>query len=614
VRYGSVCSGIEAASVAWEPLGWKASFLSEIDKFPRAVLAAHYPKVPLHGDFTTIQAGEYDPIDLLVGGTPCQSFSVAGLRGGLADGRGNLALEYLKLAQRLRPKWLVWENVPGVLSSAGGRDFGSILGGLVELGYGFAYRVLDAQYFGVPQRRRRVFVVGYLGDWRRAAAVLFERHSLQGHSPPRREARQGSSTYAATGIGEFGEGLGTLRAQGGDCGGGSEHLIAGALKASLSSTQCPNEDATLIVSADDVSLCLNAGKMARMDPDTETFISVVRNGNAKQWPADVAGTLDAHYGDKQGLEDQHVFGQNASRFVHGVYCRASGQANADTLLDQAPTLNCNGDLAPIIAHALRADGFDASEDGSGRGTPLVPVAFSSKDHGADAGYLSPTLRAMGHSGSHANAGGQVAIAYALQERAGCENPNAGPDGAGYREGASYTLEARQTPQAVAYNITPSQSNKDYNARASERSQAITGNGNRPSARGGDVIAFDTTQMTSKANRSNPQAGDPSHPLAAGAHAPAIAFNARQDPTHGPVADPLGTKDTGHGFLRGSAVRRLTPRECERLQGFPDDYTLISHRGKPSADGPRYKALGNSMAVPVMAWIGQRIQMVEEQAA
>jgi DNA (cytosine-5)-methyltransferase 1 len=164
--------------------------------------------------------------------------------------------------------------------------------------------------------------------------------------------------------------------------------------------------------------------------------------------------------------------------------------------------------------------------------------------------------------------------------------------------------------AVAYNITPSQSNKDYNARASERSQAITGNGNRPSARGGDVIAFDTTQMTSKANRSNPQAGDPSHPLAAGAHAPAIAFNARQDPTHGPVADPLGTKDTGHGFLRGSAVRRLTPQECERLQGFPDDYTLISHRGKPAADGPRYKALGNSMAVPVMRWIGERISMVE----
>lgn len=411
LRYGSVCSGIEAATAAWHPLGWRPSFFSEIDKFPRAVLSAHYPKVPLHGDFTTIRAGEYDPIDLLVGGTPCQSFSVAGLRGGLADGRGNLALEYLRLAQRLRPKWLVWENVPGVLSSAGGRDFGSILGGLVELGYGFAYRVLDAQFFGVPQRRRRVFVVGYLGDWRRAAAVLFERDCLSGNPAPRREAGQRAAPTISART-EGGGGLGT-------------------------------------------------------DFDLD--------GGVIQWPAQVAGTLDAHYGDKMGLEDQHVFNQHGSRFVE-----------------------------------------------------------------------SP-------------------VAYALQERAGSENPDAGPDGAGYREGASYTLEARQTPQAVAYNITPSQSNKDYNARASDRSQAITGNGNRPSARGGDVIAFGSKEYA---------------------------------------------QDAGHGFLRGSAVRRLTPRECERLQGFPDDYTLITYRGKPAADGPRYKALGNSMAVPVMAWIGERIAMVE----
>jgi len=188
MRYGSVCSGIEAASVAWAPLGWRASFFSEIEPFPRAVLKHHFPAVPLHGDFTTIESNQYEPIDVLVGGTPCQSFSVAGLRGGLADGRGNLALEYLRLAQRTRPRWLVWENVPGVLSSNGGRDFGAILGGMVELGYGIAYRVLDAQFFGVAQRRRRVFVVGYLGDWRRAAAVLFERHSLSGDPSPRREA------------------------------------------------------------------------------------------------------------------------------------------------------------------------------------------------------------------------------------------------------------------------------------------------------------------------------------------------------------------------------------------------------------------------------------------
>ena len=173
--------------MAWHILGWEPAFFSEIEQFPREVLAHHYPEVPCHGDFTTIREDDYGSIELLVGGTPCQSFSIAGLRGGMDDERGNLALEFIKLAQRKWPKWVVWENVPGVLSSNGGRDFGSFLGALAEIGYGFAYRVLDAQYFGVAQRRRRVFVVGYLGDWRRAAAVLFERESLSGNPAPIRE-------------------------------------------------------------------------------------------------------------------------------------------------------------------------------------------------------------------------------------------------------------------------------------------------------------------------------------------------------------------------------------------------------------------------------------------
>ena len=179
MKYGSVCSGIEAATHAWHPLGWEASFFSEIEKFPRQVLAHHYPNTPLHGDFTTIQKGNYDPIQLLVGGTPCQSFSVSGLREGLNDPRGNLMLEFGALAKRLQPKWVVWENVPGVLSSNGGKDFGSFLAMLGELGYGFAYRIFDSQYFGVAQRRKRVFVVGCLGDWRSAAAVLFEQDSCE---------------------------------------------------------------------------------------------------------------------------------------------------------------------------------------------------------------------------------------------------------------------------------------------------------------------------------------------------------------------------------------------------------------------------------------------------
>lgn len=237
MRYGSVCSGVEAATLAWRGLGWKPAFFSEIEPFPRAVLAARWPEVPLHGDFTTIEGDEYGAIDLLVGGTPCQSFSLAGLRGGLADDRGNLALEYILLADRKRPRWLVWENVPGVFTSCRdveehpdaipGEDFAAFLSGLVRWdvpvpaggwqnsgvispapvdgAYGVAWGVLDAKHFGVPQRRRRVFVVGYLGDWRRPAGVLLEPHCLSGAAPPERAPGQGLSGVVAGGAGEGGE-------------------------------------------------------------------------------------------------------------------------------------------------------------------------------------------------------------------------------------------------------------------------------------------------------------------------------------------------------------------------------------------------------------------------
>ncbi len=192
MNYLSVCSGIEAATVAWHPLGWKAVAYSEIEPFPSAVLAHHYPDVPNVGDMTKFKEWDFGSktIDLLVGGTPCQSFSVAGLRKGLDDPRGNLALIYCGILDKFRPKWFVWENVPGVLSSNGGRDFGSFLGAVAELGYGFAYRVLDAQYFGVAQRRRRVFVVGHIGNWRSAAEVLFEPESLRRNSAPSKTKRK----------------------------------------------------------------------------------------------------------------------------------------------------------------------------------------------------------------------------------------------------------------------------------------------------------------------------------------------------------------------------------------------------------------------------------------
>ena len=205
-KYLSICSGIESATLAWEPLGWEAIAFAEIDDFRSSVLKYHYPEVENYGDFTKIQKSDLqgtDP-DLLVGGTPCASFSIAGLRRGFGEDRGNLALEFIKLAKRLQPRWLLWENVPGLLSSEEGRDFGTFLGGLAECRYGFAYRVLDTQYIrtqrfpkALPQRRRRIFVVGYLGDWRNSAKVLFDGEALSRNNPPGRKQRE-STTKGTT--------------------------------------------------------------------------------------------------------------------------------------------------------------------------------------------------------------------------------------------------------------------------------------------------------------------------------------------------------------------------------------------------------------------------------
>jgi DNA (cytosine-5)-methyltransferase 1 len=261
MRYLSVCSGIEAATQAWHPMGWQPVAFSEIDPFPRAVLAHHFPHVPNHGDMTRFQEWPDHAIDLLCGGTPCQSFSVAGLRKGLDDPRGNLMLTFGAIAGRYRPRWLVWENVPGVLSSNGGRDFGAFLGMLGQLGYGFAYRVLDAQHVrtcrfprAVPQRRRRVFVVGYLGDWRRAASVLFDRESLSGHPAPGRKARQEVAGNAAERIGR---------------------------------SMCANSG--------DVGYCLTASAQQSLDAETETLIAFGWQNSASQGDsvsACVTPTLD----------------------------------------------------------------------------------------------------------------------------------------------------------------------------------------------------------------------------------------------------------------------------------------------------------------------------------
>ena len=207
MRFVSLFSGIEAASVAWGPLGWEAVAFAEIDPFPCAVLKYRFPDVPNLGDVTKIDweefKGKYGPVDVICGGSPCQSFSIAGGREGL-DGESRLMFEYLRACDEVRPPWVIWENVPGVFSIDGGRAFGILIDALEELGYGLAWRTLDAQFFGVAQRRRRVWLVGHLGDMR-AAAVLFERDSVSGNTQSSREKR---ARLAADPQGHAGEGLG----------------------------------------------------------------------------------------------------------------------------------------------------------------------------------------------------------------------------------------------------------------------------------------------------------------------------------------------------------------------------------------------------------------------
>lgn len=469
VSYFSVCSGIEAATVAWHPLGWRAVGYAEIDKFACAVLADRYGSnlpgealssnaPPNYGDFTQIEPASLGRVDVLVGGTPCQAFSLAGSRGSLRDARGNLTLAYAVLAHELaRSNGLrnaLWENVPGVLSTDD-NAFGCFLGALVGAddpialpeGVGrwpdsgmvagprarLAWRVLDAQYFGLAQRRERVFVVVDFGNGADPCEVLFEPKGLQGNFAPRRETGEGFTRDVAPCLTSGGRGV------------------------------------------------ERAGETRGQDPVVAEFRAF--GGGNRSGDIPVAATLTT----KNQRNDFEV-----ETFIAHV---------------------------PLLAHTLRGEGFDASEDGTGRGVPLValmPTAFNAQGGGK-----------------------QTSLGFDVQS------------------GVAGTLSVGQQV-AVAYS---------------------------------EPIAFDTTQITSKANRSNPQPGDPCHTLARGAHAPAIAS--------------------------GYAVRRLTPIECARLQGFPDHHSRIAWRGKPAEecpDGPQYKTFGNSMAVDVMAWLGARLDAALRRVA
>jgi DNA (cytosine-5)-methyltransferase 1 len=570
LTFGSVCSGIEAASVAWEPLGWRAVWLAEIEPFPSAVLAHRFPNVPNLGDMTTIAArvlsGEVEAPDVLVGGTPCQAFSVAGLRAGLDDMRGQLTLRFMELANAIDyvriaagkpPCIVVWENVPGVLSDKT-NAFGCFLGGLagendqlVPSGkkwsnagavYGpqraVAWRILDAQYFRVAQRRRRVFVVASARNGFDPAELLFEREGVRRDTAPRRAALQevtGTLSSRTTG----GGGLGTDF----ECTGGLQPVVTGCwwdggqvsqtLDAVLPKGQCMPEKNRF------------PAVLVPLSFEPRYYTRDNKTGGAPSDTVQLSATNAAKAGDAApcvAYGFQPRIARNGRGDMGDVCSALTAQAGETGKGDAAP---CVAIARPVVVmpiqNALRGKSQNGLGVGSGddpmytldqasqHGVGVQVVAFSCKDNGRDATLgLSPTLRSMGHAGSHANGGGQMAVCVT------------GP--------IAHTLRGE----------------------GFDASEDGTG-------RGCPVVAF--AQNTRNELREMPYVG---------------ALSAQ-----------AGMKQTSY-IRQLMAVRRLTPRECERLQGFPDDWTLVPVRGKPAKDGPRYKSLGNSMAVPCMHWIGLRI--------
>ena len=467
MKYGSVCSGIEAASVAWHNLGWEPQWFSEIEQFPSDVLKHRFPTVPNLGDMTTINQNpiaDERPIDLLVGGTPCQSFSVAGLRKGLADPRGNLMLTFLSIADKLRPKWIVWENVPGVLSSNGGKDFGTFLGALGELGYGFAYRVLDAQHFGVAQRRRRVFVVGYLGDWRVAAAVLFERESLSGNTKPSRKKREEVASNAEGSVGEAGD----------------------------------------------------AQPIAFKEP-CPTLTAKMQGSSG--W---------APYN-----ETDHLVGQPMA-----FDWQLGGDMRGMNLQEKTQLQRCQ---TPAVIHSIdfRKSFYEIKKDVLVRKYPV------------DTDSLKRCLK------KHKKISNNKISELLNLPKTKIEH--------WFRQDDSFAI-----PSA------------EHWFQLKEILHIET-----------NIFDQSITEFIIEENKYD-------------------STNRIYDSTF-PSPTLTASNSGSDNYITPMAIRRLTPKECERLQGFPVDWTKIPYRNKSAdqcPDGPRYKACGNSMAVPVMRWIGERINLIE----
>lgn len=510
---------MEAATVAWHPLGWTPLAFSEIEPFPSALLKHKYPNIPNYGDLTKFDEWPLPVgnVDLVVGGTPCQAWSVAGKRLGLDDPRGRVALAYAGLIEKHRPRWVVWENVPGVYSAGkpGGADFAAFVGALAKLGYHIAYRTLNAEYFGVPQRRRRCILVGYLGDWRPAAAVLFESESLCRDIEKGRKARKGIAP----------------RPQGG----------AGP--------------------SDPRGCWWDGGQISQ--------------------------TLDAVLSKGQTMPDKNRFPavlQPVCATGETTHCLTSSHRGSEDGTGRGTPIVC---ATGSTTHALTASSNKgATEDGTGRGTPIV-IDRAAFNQGVNAQYAphigeSETMDTLISKGPHA-----VGVPFRKAKRASTDQDDetwVEADKANTLN--TFDLGDTRTTHAVVHcsDVAPTvtSSGPPFSRTGNERTEA------EALVVQPQPIAFQFGNLMRRAG------SDPSTEVF-----PTVKCDTGDQSPH--VAMPM-------------AVRRLTPEECEALQGFPKGYSKIPWKGKPAdqcPDGPRYKACGNSMAVPVMAWVGQRIALVDK---
>lgn len=607
--YGSVCSGIEAATVAWHPLEWKPAWFSEIEKFPSAVLEHHYPHIENRGDMTKFKEWNNGAIDLLVGGTPCQSYSVAGLRKGLADPRGNLMLTFGSIAAKYRPTWLVWENVPGVLSSNGGRDFGTFLGMLEELNYIVDVDILDAQYFGLAQRRRRVFVCAqHLDDLLKqrtnSSALTITQCLMQilqgilvGAYPEYERLPENSASARLSRDGVLRR-IKLFKMLGGE--GHWQMLqsnLAGALakcRAEAKNSEGSGGEKGKELTAEDLLMDLKADlpslpteeslnksladaceAMKLFTTSTSTNITTSLQISLFKAALNIA-SLTLHL---SGLSPSSSDSELSNLTTLMEYMNYARQASRDLFAD--PRWIREG--RDLIREAER---HEEAFGHLGNWRSAAAVLFERHSLSGD---IAPSRKA-----------GQAVAALTANGVGTC-----GADDNQGQTGHLIPFDYQSSGEYGGGQVSVTLSARDYKS-AKDLCVSITG---------------EITHALNTANNGKGRSED-----GAGRGVPTIAHSmvpyeqqGRRVQSERFVAPTLMSNPAGGVKLepvldeRLLIVRRLTPVECERLQGFEDDYTLIPWRGKNAnqcPDGPRYKSLGNSMAVPVMRWIGERIKQVE----